>query len=95
MYSQKESTKTNLLNLNLYCPQNCKNLGLLTFIGDKNFDKANKNVLVDSFVYHNTQRMVSVLTKDQLTRSQKTRIGYFEIYNNSLISINLAYLRKI
>ena len=25
------------------------------------------------------QRVVSVLTKDQLTRSQRTRIGYFEI----------------
>ena len=33
--------------------------------------------------------------QDQLTRSQRTRIGYFEIWNNSFISINLAYLRKI
>ena len=35
------------------------------------------------------------MTQNQLTRSQRTRIGYFEIWNNSCISINLAYLRKI
>ena len=39
--------------------------------------------------------MVRALTQNQLTRSPSTRIGYFEIWNNSFISINLAYLRKI
>ena len=39
--------------------------------------------------------MVSVLNQDQLTRSQRTRIGYFEIWNNIFISINLAYFREI
>ena len=41
------------------------------------------------------QRVVWALTQNQLTRSQRTRIGYFEIWNNSFISINLAYLREI
>ena len=41
------------------------------------------------------QNRVWALTHNQLTRCQRTRIGYFEIWNNSCISINFAYLREI
>ena len=52
-----------------------------------NIFQANGNGLI--------QRLVRALTQNQLTRRQITRIGYFEIWNNSFISINLAYLREI
>ena len=40
------------------------------------------------------QSRLWALTQNQLTRYQRTRIGSFEIWNNSCISMNLAYLRE-
>ena len=46
-------------------------------------------------VYPSDQTRVRALTQNQLAWSQRTRFGYFEIWNDSCVWINLTYLRDI